>query len=161
MILGFVIQVNILMHTAEVDPTCYQVSTIEKLKRDHFEQDQNELFCKVNAQHPETGMAILESDVCQNLEDRDLMSSVEVHFAGAATEQCQSSGGQILDSDTVLPNYGHREEDDSLPSKTNDADVAIKTVNPKDGAASEEIVSLTKESNIRAEKSNFPSSILL
>ncbi|KAG8382085.1 hypothetical protein BUALT_Bualt05G0039800 [Buddleja alternifolia] len=56
--------VNVLMHTAAVAPTANQLSEIEKLKKQHTEQDQRELFSNVNTNLKETEMAtpyLLES----------------------------------------------------------------------------------------------------
>ncbi|KAG8382465.1 hypothetical protein BUALT_Bualt05G0080100 [Buddleja alternifolia] len=56
--------VNVLMHTAAVAPTANQLSEIEKLKKQHSEQDKRELFSNVNTNLKETEMAtpyLLES----------------------------------------------------------------------------------------------------
>ncbi|KAL8038169.1 hypothetical protein ABFX02_11G086800 [Erythranthe guttata] len=54
--------VNVLMHTADVDPKKHQFSKIEKLKKDHIKQDRRELFCNANTDDKETGITMQESE---------------------------------------------------------------------------------------------------
>ncbi|KAI3459695.1 hypothetical protein Pfo_016358 [Paulownia fortunei] len=109
--------VNVLMHTADVAPMTYQLSEIEKLKENHTLQDQGELFCKVNTDHKETGIAVQESNVCLNLEAPGFTSPVEVLPAAAEVgiEHSYSSGDQRSNTDTLVYDDEHRGEDtDSL-----------------------------------------------
>ncbi|KAK4418955.1 Lysine-specific demethylase [Sesamum alatum] len=117
--------VNILMHTADVAPEKREFPKIEKLKEKHAIQDQRELFCNVNTNHKETGIAMQESNVCLNLEAPGSLP-VEVLPAAAGKgriEQSQSSGDQstnantkvnedeprLKDADSLLINFGDRD----------------------------------------------------
>ncbi|KAL0419305.1 UNVERIFIED_CONTAM: Lysine-specific demethylase [Sesamum radiatum] len=110
--------VNILLHTADVAPEKRELSKIEKLKEKHTIQDQRELFCNVNTNPKETGIAMRESNVCLNLEAPG-SSSVEVLLPAAAAkgriEQSQSSGDQSTSANPKVNEDEPRVEDtDSL-----------------------------------------------
>ncbi|CAA0809092.1 Transcription factor jumonji (jmjC) domain-containing protein, partial [Striga hermonthica] len=55
--------VNVLMHTADVDPRFYDLKGIEKLKKRHAEHDREELFGNVNADGKGSEIAMEEANV--------------------------------------------------------------------------------------------------
>ncbi|GER31150.1 transcription factor jumonji (jmjC)domain-containing protein [Striga asiatica] len=60
--------VNVLMHTADVDPRFYDLNEIEELKKRHAKQDQEELFSNVNADDKGAEIAMEEANVGIKLE---------------------------------------------------------------------------------------------
>ncbi|CAA0813422.1 transcription factor jumonji (jmjC) domain-containing protein, partial [Striga hermonthica] len=54
--------VNVLMHTADVDPSLYDLKRIKKLKNGHAVQDKEELFSTVNEDDKRTEIAMQETN---------------------------------------------------------------------------------------------------
>lgn len=101
------------MHTADVAPTKYQPSKIEKMKEQHMKQDQRELFSKVSGDHKETGFVIEESNMHLSMDTPGLASSTEVLTPAAkdGTEQSHFSCNQKTNADTTVNDDECRAED--------------------------------------------------
>ncbi|KAK6154072.1 hypothetical protein DH2020_013711 [Rehmannia glutinosa] len=135
--------VNVLMHTADVAPTKYRLTEIKKLKKQQAEQDQKELFCKVNADDQGTGIAMQEPNVCLNLEAPVFTAPVEVFPAAMEDgfEHSYSSGNQNTTADTMVNDNEPRAEDtDPSETKIRDKDLVrnnLKESNLASGLPSE------------------------
>ncbi|KAH6783865.1 hypothetical protein C2S52_008824, partial [Perilla frutescens var. hirtella] len=150
--------VNVLMHTADVVTKAHQLPKIQKLKESHAEQDQNELFCHVNTDQKETGTAIQESHVHENLEDKcsTLPAAGFPAAAGDRIEHSHSSGDRSTNVDSVVNGDECILKDtDSLVVNFGDKDLLIKDFeesNPALGLSSESEDKNSKEVNMRAGK---------
>ncbi|KAK6127552.1 hypothetical protein DH2020_038710 [Rehmannia glutinosa] len=107
------------------------------------EQDQKELFCKVNADDQGTGIAMQEPNVCLNLEAPVFTAPVEVFPAAMEDgfEHSYSSGNQNTTADTMVNDNEPRAEDtDPSETKIRDKDLVrnnLKESNLASGLPSE------------------------
>ncbi|CAA0813423.1 Transcription factor jumonji (jmjC) domain-containing protein [Striga hermonthica] len=87
--------VNVLMHTADVDPSRYDLKRNSKLQERHVEHDRKELFASMNADEKGTKIAMQEPNVSYNLGAEDSTVPVEVFPNASLTDKLE--GGALWD----------------------------------------------------------------
>lgn len=142
-----IIQVNVLMHTADVVIETTQLSIIQKLKQTHSKQDLEEFFCSVYKDQKETGIAMQESDVHLNLEAKCSTLPASVSAAAAdKIEHFHTSGDHSTNFYSVV--NGESILEDVLMENSEESNLAL-------GPSLEIEENNSKEINVGAGKGSF------
>ncbi|GER34778.1 transcription factor jumonji (jmjC)domain-containing protein [Striga asiatica] len=94
--------VNVLMHTADVDPSLYDLERIKGLKQKHAAQDKEELFSSVNADDKRTEIAMQETSVSLNKAKDGLEQSHSAEQSKIVDATVNDNEPSVVDPDSFL-----------------------------------------------------------